>query len=66
MALVPKIWDDDELESTNDASAACATREEFWQISPSSLNALVCEVQAWRRENPGKLFAPGPNEIRAK
>jgi hypothetical protein len=61
--LVPRRWEDDELEAANDGSAASARDGVFWNISPSSFNALVCEVQAWRRANPGKVFASGPNEI---
>jgi hypothetical protein len=64
--LVPKQWDDDELEWINDSSASAARDMDFVKINPSSINALVCEVQAWRRENPTKTFVSGPNEIREK
>lgn len=63
MPLVRKHWDDNELEAANDASAAKAVHGKLWQISPSSFNALVCEVQAWRRTYPTREFASGPNEI---
>jgi len=66
MPLVERKWEDDELEDANDGSAACARDGEFWKISPSSFNALVCEVQAWRREYPNQEFVSGPNELRTK
>ena len=64
--LVPRRWEDDELAAANDGSAASARDDVFWQISPSSFNALVCEVQAWRRENPTRMFVSGPNIIQQK
>jgi hypothetical protein len=66
MPLIPRTWCDDELEGANDGSAAAARDGEFMQVSPSSFNALVCEVQAWRRSYPGEQFVSGPNVLTTK
>ena len=66
MPLIPQTWCDDELELANDTSSAAARGVEFMQISPSSFNALVCEVQAWRRAYPGDQFVSGPNVLTTK
>ena len=63
---ITKKWTDEELADANDGSAACARDSKFWEVSPVSFNALICEVQAWRRENPSKVFVSGPNMILAR
>ncbi len=61
--LTPSTWFDDELEGANDATAAACRDARMFSISPHRLNALICEVQAWRREHPTSSFASGPNTI---
>jgi hypothetical protein len=61
--MTPKKIENDLLEAMNDATAAQARDGVMASVSPHTLNALICEVQAWRRTNPGKVFASGPNEI---
>ena len=55
--------DDEDLEAWNDASAAASRSDKFWEMNPVFFNALVCEVQAWRRMNPTHRFVSGPNKI---
>ena len=55
-------WTDDMLANANDATAAASGRPTAI-FTGNELNALICEVQAWRRENPHKRFVPGPNTI---
>ena len=51
-------WEDDELEMSKNAAEEAAHREEFWQISPSSLHSLITEVQAWRKRFPDAGLLP--------
>lgn len=55
---------DEDLEGLNDASAAAMTEDRSFEINPSTLWKLVCEVQAWRRACPDGHFVPGPNRIK--
>jgi hypothetical protein len=61
--LTPSTWFDDELEGSNDATAAACRDARMFSISPHRLNALICEVQAWRRTHPSAEFVSGPNDI---
>jgi hypothetical protein len=55
--------DDDQLADWNDGSAAAARDNEDVRIEPNFFNALVCEVQAWRRRFPHFGFMSGPNTL---
>lgn len=59
---------DETLKSLNHyaASSFQVAPPPFLQVSGDVLYALVCEVQAWRCEEPDKAFAPGQNVIRPK
>ncbi len=54
---------DQDLSGLNDSSAAAIRTKARYSLYPQILNTLVCEVQAWRRENPTKEFVPGLNTI---
>ena len=59
-----KILDED-LAGLNDATAAAVgTNHVVISVCPHFYNAVICEVQAWRRRNPGSEFVSGPNVIR--
>lgn len=61
--LKPTTIDDDELADMNDGSAAAASQSEECRVESNWLNALICEVQAWRRAFPHLGFMSGPNEL---
>lgn len=61
----PYDWTDDALLNANEATAAAG--EDHTRIySGNQINALICEVQAWRRGMSHYVFVSGPNELRMK
>lgn len=54
---------DEDLSTWNDGSAAQTGMGHPCVVDANWLNALVCEVQAWRRECPDHAFQSGPNMI---
>jgi hypothetical protein len=61
----PYDWTDDRLANANDASAAIGGKSARI-FSGNEINALICEVQAWRRFSPLWEFVPGVNVIRER
>lgn len=55
-------WTDDHLCDANDATAAAASAH-VRIYTGNEINALICEVQAWRRAYPGDRFISGPNVL---
>jgi len=59
----PYDWTDDALANANDATAAAGS-DHTRIFSGNQINALICEVQAWRSVRPQWEFVSGPNLIR--
>jgi hypothetical protein len=53
-----------ELEDWNDATAAAGRDGAAVSVDGNWLNALICEVQNWRHENPQREFVSGPNTFK--
>ena len=64
--VTPTLWTDKSLEDWNDASAVYTHGVHIMKIGAWELNALICEIQAWRRFDPQHEFVSGPNIIREK
>lgn len=64
--VAPTLWTDKSLEEWNDASAVHMPGVHIMKIGAWELNALICEIQAWRRVSPQYEFISGPNIIRRK
>lgn len=58
----PYDWTDDALANANDATAAAGSNHTRI-YSGNQINALICEVQAWRRSYPDTAFVSGPNVL---
>lgn len=56
---------DQQLEDMNDTTAAADAADEGVSVSGAWLNALICEVQAWRGRgcDDDVMFQPGLNII---
>ena len=63
--MKPYHWSDEELEGWNDGSASLTANERI-SVESYALNALICEVQAWRRHNAEYTFKSGPNTIQPR
>lgn len=61
----PHNWTNEMLEGANDLTAVTGSLT-LQSFSGNEVNALICEVQAWRRLYPHLRFESGPNEFRHK
>ena len=58
----PHKWTAEALEQANDMSAV--TGDDIARnFIGNEVNALICEVQAWRRTYPEFEFVSGPNTL---
>ena len=64
MTWKPVNINDQWLEDMNDGTAAMGP--DMISFDRSYINALICEVQAWRRQYPSLVFRCGPNVLSMK